>query len=121
MDAKSLNTGTPANDGKVPQGVSERQATLWLDQATGVRGLTAQFGLRHSGKRALDAQNSVFLPAWTVADVGLRYATQLQGKNASVGLLVQNVTDKTYFNEGSFRNIYFGSKRALSLTASFEF
>ncbi len=121
LDAKSLNTGTPANDGKVPQGVSERQATLWLDQATGVRGLTAQFGLRHSGKRALDAQNSVFLPAWTVADVGLRYATQLQGKNASVGLLVQNVTDKTYFNEGSFRNIYFGSKRALSLTASFEF
>lgn len=121
LDAKALNTGTPANDGKVPQGVAERQATLWLDQATSVQGLTAQFGVRHAGKRALNASNSVFLPSWTVADVGLRYNTTLQGKNATVGVLVQNVTDKTYFNEGTFRNIYFGSKRAVSLTASLEF
>lgn len=121
LDAKALNTGTPANDGKVPQGVAERQATLWLDQATSVQGLTAQFGVRHAGKRALNASNSVFLPSWTVADVGLRYTTKLQGKNATVGVLVQNVTDKTYFNEGTFRNIYFGSKRAVSLTASLEF
>lgn len=121
LDAKALNTGTPANDGKVPQGVAERQATLWLDQATGVEGLTAQFGLRHAGKRSLNASNSVFLPAWTVADLGLRYNTKLQGKNANFGVLVQNITDKTYFNEGNFRNIYFGSKRAVSLTASFEF
>lgn len=121
LDAKALNTGTPANDGKVPQGVAERQATLWLDQAISVQGLTAQFGVRHAGKRALNASNSVFLPSWTVADVGLRYTTKLQGKNATVGVLVQNVTDKTYFNEGTFRNIYFGSKRAVSLTASLEF
>lgn len=121
LDAKALNTGTPANDGKVPQGVAERQATLWLDQDTGVQGLSAQFGVRHAGKRSLNASNSVFLPSWTVADLGLRYSTKLQGKNATVGVLVQNATDKTYFNEGTFRNIYFGSKRAVSLTASFEF
>lgn len=121
LDAKALNTGNAANDGKVPQGVAERQATLWLDQSTGVQGLSAQFGVRHAGKRALNASNSVFLPSWTVADVGLRYATKLQGKNATVGVLVQNITDKTYFNEGTFSNIYFGSKRAVSLTASLEF
>lgn len=121
LNAKALNTGTPANDGKVPQGVAETQATLWLDQATGIQNLTAQFGVRHAGKRALNASNSVFLPSWTVADVGLRYTTKLQGKNATLGVLVQNVTDKTYFNEGTFTNIYFGSKRAVSLTASLEF
>ncbi|WP_171035323.1 TonB-dependent siderophore receptor [Limnobacter alexandrii] len=121
LDAKALNTGTAANDNKVPQGVAERQATLWLDQKTGVQGLSVQFGLRHSGERAVNPSNSVFVPAWTVADAGVRYSTKLAGKNVDLGLLEQNLTDKTYINETGFGSLYFGSTRATSLTASFEF
>ncbi|HEX4855204.1 MAG TPA: TonB-dependent siderophore receptor, partial [Limnobacter sp.] len=121
LDAKALSTGTPANDNKVPQGVAERQATLWLDQKTGIAGLSAQLGIRHAGKRALNNSNSVFAPSWTVADAGLRYSTKVQGKPVDLGLLVQNLGNKVYINEASFSNIYFGSTRAVSLSASMAF
>lgn len=121
LDARALNTGNPANDNKVPQGVAQRQATLWLDQATGYLGLSAQLGIRHSGKRAVNPSNANFAPAWTVYDVGLRYSTTLQGKQLDVGLLLQNLADKRYFNEASFGSLYFGSPRSLGLTASLAF
>lgn len=95
LDAKALNIGNPANNGCTPSGVAEKQATVWLDQALPVAGLSAQVGARYSSRRAVNNDDSLFVPSWTVFDAGLRYQTNLYGKKVHLGLNVFNLTDKT--------------------------
>ena len=63
-----LNGLVPAN---VPQTTVKAQ---WRQDL--LPGLQAQLGLRHEGSRFATPDNSIAVPAWTVADAGLRY---LQG------------------------------------------
>lgn len=121
MDPKALDTGNPAFDDKVPSGVSRNQVNLWLDQRLPIAGLSAQAGVRYSSRRAVTPDNSLFVPSWTVFDLGMRYSTKLQGHNFNLGLQLLNVFDKEYFAESGSGLLNFGQTRTLRAQAQFEF
>jgi iron complex outermembrane receptor protein len=58
-------------------------------------GLTLQANLSHEGRRAVLADNSLALPAWTRIDAGLRYAAA----RATWTLGIDNVLNKQHFTE----------------------
>lgn len=121
MDPKALDTGNANFDDKIPSGVARNQATLWIDQKLPIAGLSAQFGTRYSSRRAVNADNSVFAPSWTVFDIGMRYATKIQNHNVNLGLQVLNVTDKEYFVETGSGLLNFGLTRTVRAQMQFEF
>lgn len=86
-----------------------------------LHGLGLGAGLTHHSRLAGDAANSFFTPAVTVADVQASYRLN---PAFSLGLLVNNLTDKAYFEPMQ----YFGGgqvapapRRSLALTARADF
>ncbi len=59
-------------NGLVPPNVPQTTVKAQLRQDL-LPGLQAQFGLQYEGRRYATPDNSVPVPAWTVADAGLRY------------------------------------------------
>ena len=81
-------------------------------QVAGVPGLELRGELSHEGGRAVLADESVMLPAWTRADAALSYRT----KTWDVSLNAQNLADKDYVRTTSGRlSIRPGSPRDFSL------
>ena len=91
----SLNGLTPAN---VPQTTIKAHVRQDL-----LPGLQAQLGLRHEGRRFATPDNSIAVPAWTVADAGLRY-TQLQGSQTWIWrAAVDNLANKRAWRESPWQ------------------
>lgn len=120
LDAKALNTGDAAVDGQTPHGIAKQQFNLWLDQAVG-GGWSAQLGLRGASRRTADNTGTASVPGWLVADAGLRYQTRLQGRPVHLGLHLRNLTDKFHYESTGFGQLYVGSARTLSVSASLAF
>ncbi len=110
-----------ANVGKTPQGVPERMARLYAEyDLPFVAGLTLNGGASYSGRIPWDAANTLYVDAVTVYDAGLRYQTQLAGKDTTWRLNVANLTDKDYWTTRS-GILYLGAPRTLSASASLAF
>lgn len=122
LDPRIERTSNTAIINKRPVNAARRQASLYLDaDVPGVAGLALSGGLFHSGRKAVDAANTLFVPAYTRFDLGARYATRLVGKETVLRAYLENVTDKTYFNSTSFGSMQFGSPRALRVSATTSF
>jgi len=115
----------PANNGKRPPNVPNviaRANAAW--KFTSVPGLELQGRLSHEGRRAVLADESVMLPAWTRLDAALRYETKLGGAAATWSVGIDNLTNKRYWKESPFQfghvYLYPGAPRTLrlSLTAA---
>ncbi|WP_151639224.1 TonB-dependent siderophore receptor [Noviherbaspirillum aerium] len=122
LDPRVERTSNTAILGKRPVNAARRQASLYLDaDVSAVPGLALSGGLFHSGAKAVDAANTLFVPGYTRFDLGARYATRIAGKATVLRAYLENVTDKTYFNSTSFGSMQFGSPRALRISASTSF
>jgi iron complex outermembrane receptor protein len=114
VDSPELDGKRPAN---VPSVVA-RAFAAWKVPA--VNGLELQGWAVHEGNRAVLADNSIMLPAWTRFDAALRYETQLRGATTSWTLGIDNVTGKRYWRESPFQfahvYLYPGAPRTARVT-----
>lgn len=93
--AASLNGLQPAN---VPQTAIKAQ---WRQDL--LPGLQLQLGLQHEGRRFATPDNLTAVPAWTVADAGLRYLW-VQGRQTWVWrAAVDNLTDRRAWREAPWQ------------------
>lgn len=122
LDPRVARTANAAIIGKHPVNAARRQANLYLDaDIAAVPGLALSGGLFHSGRKAVDAANTLFLPAYTRIDLGARYQTRWANNPVTLRAYLENAGDKTYFNSSSFGSMQFGAARTLRVSASTRF
>lgn len=108
-----------SRNGKVPTDVPERLANVWLGWQF-MPGWTASGGLRHVGKRYADNANTLVLPAYTTADLALKWQATA---DTTVSLRGFNVFDKLYFTTAYYTNTqwFVGPGRRAELTVHHRF
>ena len=91
----SLNGLVPPN---VPQTTIKAQIRQDL-----LPGLQAQFGLQYEGRRFATPDNSIPVPAWTVADLGLRYTQGVGNQTWVWRAAVDNLTNRRAWRESPWQ------------------
>ncbi len=116
LDATVQGTGD-VRSGKRPANVARLQASAWLDwRVAGVRGLSLNGGLVHTGARALDQANALTVPSFTRWDAGLRYGVDM-GVPVVWRLQVQNLGDRRYWENVNYGGVLAGAPRTVRLSA----
>ena len=110
---------TVSRNGKVPPNVPERLANLWVSWNFQPR-WTAMAGLRHVAKRYANNADTLTLPAYTTADLALRWA---MNPDTDLTARVYNVTDRAYFTTAYYHDTqwFYGPGRRFELTLSHRF
>lgn len=122
LDPRVERTANAALIGKRPQNAPRRQASLFVDaDIAAIPGLALSGGVFHTGDKAVDAANTLFVPGYARFDLGARYVTRIAGRDTTLRAYWENVGDKTYFNSTSFGSMQFGAPRALRVSASTRF
>ena len=107
------------DEGKVPIGVPEQMASLWVSHSFSdkLEGLHVGAGARYVGKSYADAANTLTVPSYVVADAGIGYTY----KNADLSFNVTNIFDKKYVAACAGENsCYYGERRALEAKLTFK-
>lgn len=122
LDGDLTRTAAAANIGNTPIGVPRIQLNLGAEwDVPWVPGLTLNAAVIHTGKQFVDAANTQSLADWTRLDLGLRYATQFQGRKTTLRANVVNVTDTKYWaGAASFGTFTQGAPRTYLLSMSVD-
>ena len=118
-------TGYAAFDNKRTTNVAAFKSAALLEYAVPmVAGLKVNGVWTYSGKKAFDAENKVFVPAYNVLSLGGAYATRIGGLSTVIRLNVDNVADKFYWRDvtpelGGY--LFPGAPRTARLSAQFDF
>jgi iron complex outermembrane receptor protein len=87
-----------------------------------VPGLSFDSRLSYVGSRAIDAQNSGFIPSYTLWDAGISYDTQLGNTQTNIRLHAKNLTDKYYYAGVAYSGgLDVGRGREIFLSTKFHF
>jgi iron complex outermembrane receptor protein len=122
LDPEVARTGNLALIGKRPVSAPTHTASIFLDHdIAALPGWSVSGGLLRVSRRAVDANNTLFIPAFTRFDLGTRYVTTLMGRKTTLRAFVENVTDERYFSTASFGAMVFGSPRAARASATIDF
>lgn len=127
IDARRRGSAvTPNVNGLRPVNVPENALRLGATyHVAALPGLSVDGRITREGERAVLADNTIMLPAWTRLDAGLSYKSTIAGAQATWRLAVDNLTDRRYWRESptQFGHIYLypGAPRTLraSVQASF--
>ena len=93
----TVNDVTVASiNGNVPVGVPQHMARLYGEYALPLPGLTLTGGISYNGSVYANAANTLSVPAVTTGDLGLRYATRIEGHDTTFRFNVQNITNENY-------------------------
>ncbi|VWX32782.1 TonB-dependent siderophore receptor [Limnobacter sp. 130] len=121
MDAELQNDGNPATVGKVPENTAEKTASLFAEyRLISVPGLSFNGGLYYTGERAVNDQNQAFIGGYTVASLGVRYATVIGSTPTQFQLVVDNPTDKNYYSTAGNGLIGVGTPRTIKAIVSVD-
>ncbi len=84
-----------------------------------VEGLAVNAGVYYTGDRAINPQNSLFLPSYTLYDLGGSYRFNVGDVGVTARVNWQNITDERYFASTGTNFIAYGAPSVvkLSLTA----
>lgn len=86
-----------------------------------VPGLSVDTTLSYVGSRPIDAQNSGFIPSYTLWDAGISYATKISNTPATLRLHGKNLTDKYYYASTIYQGgLMVGRGREVYLSAQFD-
>ncbi len=122
LDATYQKTTGGALDGKREAGVARQQASLYGEYTMPGLPLTLTAGARYVGKRPAERDNRWYLGDVTLFDMGARYETKLAGRNLTLRLNADNLTDEAYWvATGSRGWLNQGSPLTIKLGAQFEF
>ena len=118
LDAKvTKQAANRALEGKTPANVAETLAKLYAEyDIAALPGLAVTGGVLHTGKQQRNALNTQQLPAYTLLDAGLRYATKMGGKPVTWRLSITNLTNKQYW----LNSTYLGRPRTVALSAQVD-
>jgi iron complex outermembrane receptor protein len=120
LDAKIENAGATGINGSIPVGVARFQATLFVEHEI-ADGLFANVGLFHSSGREIDLPNDRKIDGYTTADLGLRYAGNLQNHPVSINANIENITDEHYYGGVYYGFVSLGTPRQFKLTLTTGF
>ncbi len=122
LDGVLTRTALAANVGNVPIGVPRVQLNLGAEwDLPGVPGLTLTGAVIHTGRQFVDTANSQALPDWTRLDLGLRYATVIEGRKTTFRANVLNVTGAKYWaGVASFGTFFQGAPRTYLVSMSVD-
>ncbi|NER66643.1 TonB-dependent siderophore receptor [Pseudomonas sp. MAFF212427] len=114
------DTGT---DGKRTEGVPRWKGAVGARYAFAqVPGLAADSTLSYVGSRPVDAQNSGFVPGYTLWDAGVSYATRLGDTPTTFRLQGKNLANKYYYSGVYYSGgLEVGREREVFLSAKFSF
>lgn len=131
LNARLGDTADPTTAGKRMVGVPRLQAALLAEyRVLEAPGLTLTGSLRHTGKRAINTQNTADVDAFNVIDLGARYTHRWLGRQTTWRLAINNVTDERYWAAIFPGNIdggvaagsaFIGDPRELRLSVSMAF
>ncbi|UHC15835.1 TonB-dependent siderophore receptor [Methylobacterium currus] len=122
LDGVLTRTATAANVGHVPIGVPRVQLNLGAEwDLPGVPGLTLTGAVIYTGRQFVDTANTQALPDWARLDLGLRYATVIEGRKTTFRANVLNVTGANYWTGvASFGTFFQGAPRTYLLSMSVD-
>lgn len=123
IEAELTRTGNPATQGRTAVGIPRLQASLNAEWDVPLSaGLTLTGGLIHSGRQYVDQSNARQLPSWTTLDLGIRYRTDMAGRQVVWRARLDNSLDKHYWAGAStWSTLAVGAPRTLYLSATIDF
>ena len=125
LDTEQSGTGNAALDGKRALNVPKFKSTAVLEYAVpALAGLKLSGIWQYAGKKAFDPENTVFVPGYSVFNVGAAYATRVGGLATTIRARVDNAGDKFYWRDvtqevGGY--LFPGAPRTFHLSAQFDF
>ncbi|HEX4918364.1 MAG TPA: TonB-dependent siderophore receptor [Limnobacter sp.] len=121
MDSEQLNAANASTFGKTPENTPDQTASLFAEyRLSNVQGLSFNGGLYYTGKRPVNNANQAYIPGYTVASLGARYATVLGNTPTVFQLVLDNPTDKDYFATAGNGYIGVGAPRTLKASVSVD-
>lgn len=100
LNTRQEGTGQADIDGKRVTDVPAFKSTAWVEYAVpGVSGLKVDGDWTYSGKKAFDAENSVFVPGYHVFGLGAAYGLKLGLTKVTLRARVDNLFDKFYWGD----------------------
>jgi len=126
LDTELRDVTDTSTLGRRSEGVPRWKAALGvrygLAALTGLQGLSLDTSMGYTGSRPVDAQNSGFIPAYTLWDAGISLDTKLGGTPASFRLHAKNLTNKYYYAGVYFDGgLQVGRGREVFLSARLQF
>ncbi|MFV3410305.1 TonB-dependent siderophore receptor [Bdellovibrio bacteriovorus] len=126
LKARRLDsTLNPAINDRRPTNLPEHTLRAHVNYLIpGVQGLSVNSRVSYEGERAVTADNSLMLSAWTRWDAGASYEFGKKEEKTVVRLAVENLTDEKYWKESptQYGHIYLypGEVRSVFLTLQTE-
>ncbi|MBW8760611.1 MAG: TonB-dependent siderophore receptor, partial [Burkholderiales bacterium] len=102
LHARREGSADASLNGLVPPNVPQTTLKAQLRQDL-LPGLQAQLGLQHEGSRFATPDNSIPVPAWTVADAGLRYTQGMGNQTWVWRAAVDNLTNRRAWREAPWQ------------------
>jgi iron complex outermembrane receptor protein len=119
LKATIEKTSNPALQDKSPQAVPETLARLYGEYALpAVPGLTVTAGISYTGEEWVNDANTLSIPYMLTGDMGLRYQMKVMGKDTTLRLNVNNITDENYWTSKGGGMLYLGSPRTIAMSAT---
>jgi iron complex outermembrane receptor protein len=123
LDTELQNVTDVTTLGKRSEGVPRWKAAIGARYAfSSVPGLSVDSTLSYVGSRPVDAQNSGFIPSYTLLDAGVSYDTKLGNTPTTIRLHAKNLTN-TYYYAGVYYSggVEVGRGREIFLSTQFKF
>jgi len=123
LDAEVTQAATPDLQGKQATGAPKTQAKLGGEWDTPfVEGLMLTASASYAAKQFISTDNRLKIPAHTVYDVGVRYATRIGDTPLTLRASVANVTNKAYWGMPTLGGtLGLGEPRTVMVSATFGF
>jgi len=103
IDATMRRTGNSAVDGRKPAEVARQAFSASLDwEPAAFTGIALHAGWQWTGRRAQDANNTRWLPAFGLVNAGMRWRTEIGGTPTTLRAQVDNVLNKRYWSAGLY-------------------
>lgn len=102
LQARRQGSADASLNGLQPPNVPETTLKAHVRQDL-LPGLQAQLGIRHEGSRFATPDNSTAVPAWTVADAGLRYMQGVGNQTWIWRVAVDNLTNRRAWRESPWQ------------------
>ncbi|MET0321590.1 MAG: TonB-dependent siderophore receptor [Duganella sp.] len=125
LNTKQSGTGSASMDGKRVTNVAAFKSSVYADYAVPqVSGLNVSANWQYSGKKAFDAENTVFVPKYHVVNLAAAYSTRIGGVATTLRAGIDNAFDKFYWRDvtpdlGGY--LMPGASRTGRVSAQFDF
>lgn len=123
LDAKQGLTSDTTLIGKKIENTAETQWSLAAEYRFDdlIPGFAINGGVFYTGDRAINPQNSLFLPGYTLYDLGASYSFVFKDVEMTARINAQNITGERYFASTGGNFIAYGAPSAVKFALSFGF